>query len=169
MSIAWQAVDDQVQMLARLFLALFVLIGLLPHFQKSFSRWHDYILSLRRPRSPGLAALITELEVAPAEPARMNDIEYILFTRLSQRGAKGVSLAALAKDLHLEGVLVRRALQSLHQRGLVRIMPGLVFGRRFSLSEEGLSLAIAEGFTPRLSRPVPNAASWSAYRPESPQ
>jgi DNA-binding MarR family transcriptional regulator len=152
MSIAWQAVDDEIQLLARIFLAIFVLIGLIPFFQKSFSRWHDYIISLRRPRAPGLVASIYEPEAAASEPSRMNDIEYIVFRRLSQAGGRGVSLSYLAKSLHMESLLIRRALQSLHERGLVRITPGLVIGRRFSLSREGYALALAEGLTPKLVR-----------------
>lgn len=151
MCIAWQAADDEIQTLARIFLAIFVLIGLIPFFQKSFSRWQSYIISLRRPRSPGLALSITELEAPSADPSRMNDIEYIVFMRLSQAGARGVSLKSLAEDLHMESLLIRKALQSLHQRRLVRITTGFVIGSRFSLSREGLALAVAEGFTPKLS------------------
>jgi hypothetical protein len=150
MSIAWQAVDDEIQMLARIFLLIFVLIGLIPFFQKSFSRWHDYIISLRRPRSPGLAASMTEPEAASAEPSRMSELEYIVFRQLSQAGARGVSLASVAQGLHMDSLLIRKALQSLHEKGLVRVTPTLVLGRRFSLSREGLILAVAEGLTPKL-------------------
>jgi hypothetical protein len=152
MSIFWQAVDDEVQMLARIFLAIFVLIGLIPFFQKSFARWHDYIITLRRPQSPGLAASITQVAAAPAEPLHMNGIEYLVFVRLSQAGARGASPSSLTGDLHMESLVIRKALQSLHEKGLVRITPGVVIGRRFSLSQEGLALAVAEGLTLKLSR-----------------
>jgi hypothetical protein len=151
MSIVWQ-VDDEIQLLARIFLAIFVLVGLMPFFRKSFARWHDYLISLRRPSSPGLAASISELDAAPAEPAGMSDIEYIVFTRLSQGGVKGASLAVLAEDLHMESLLIQKALQSLQKRGLVRVAPGLVIGRRYSLSREGLQWAIAEGYMPKISQ-----------------
>ncbi len=151
MGIFWEAVDDEIQFFSRIFLAIFVLIALIPFIQKSFTRLHDFILSLRRLRAPGIAASMTEPDSASAEPRRMGEVEYLVFRRLAQTPPRGAPVRALAAALHLDPALVRRSLEILHRKGLVRVVPGLVLGRRFSLSGQGWSMAMAEGLAPKLS------------------
>lgn len=142
----WQDVDE-VQTWSRIFLAIFVLVGLIPFFRRSHSRLHDFLSARRRLRTPTLAALTAEPEVVPSDPLHLNDIEYIVFTHLSQVGAKGASLRAMAQSLHMESLLVAKALQSLYKRGFVTIAPGIAIVRRFSLSKKGEALALEKGLT----------------------
>jgi DNA-binding MarR family transcriptional regulator len=140
----WQEIDE-VQTWSRIFLAIFVLVGLIPFFRRTCSRLLDYLNARRRLRTPSLAALIAELEVAPAGPSHLNDIEYIVFAHLAQAGKKGASLRAMAQTLHMESSLIAKALQSLYQRGYLALSPGIAIVRRFALSKKGEALALEKG------------------------
>jgi DNA-binding MarR family transcriptional regulator len=147
----WQDIDE-VQTWSRIFLAIFVLLGLIPFFRRSYSRLLDYLNARRRLRTPSLAALTAELEVAPADPSHLNDIEYIVFAHLAQAGKKGASLRAMAQSLHMESSLIAKALQSLYQRGYVAIVPGFTLVRRFALSQKGEALALEKGLASPMRR-----------------
>ena len=148
MGLVWDAVDDEIQLFARIFLAIFVLIGLIPFFQKNLSRLQAYILSKRRTRTPGLAA---SLSASVAGSSRISEIEYLVFRQLSHAGARGMSPRSLARRLHMETLLVRKVLQSLKDRELVCPAPGFAVGNRYSLSRDGRALAVLEGLAPRVS------------------
>jgi DNA-binding MarR family transcriptional regulator len=149
----WYDLDD-IQKLSRFFLAIFVLIGLIPFFQKSFSRLFDYLSFLRRFRTPIIAPVVTIQDSAPTDPSHMNDMEYIVFTYLAQADAKGVPLPSMANALHMDTKLVVKSLQTLNKKGLVAIRPGIGLIKRFTLSKRGRALALEKGLSPTLSTPA---------------
>lgn len=151
MGLAWDAAYDEIQLFARIFLAIFVLIGLIPFFQKNLSRLQEYLLSKRRSRTPGMAASLSQPLNASAGPSRITEIEYLVFRQLSHAGSKGLSPRAIARHLHMETLLIRKALHSLQDRELVRPAPGFSVGKRFSLSRQGWALAALEGLAPKLT------------------
>ncbi|KIH77088.1 hypothetical protein SAMN05660860_00409 [Geoalkalibacter ferrihydriticus] len=142
---------EEIQTLSRIFLAVFVLIGLFPFFKKSLGRFFDDLNSLRRFRTPIIAPVATEPDAAAKDPSRLNDMEHLVFTHLAQTGAKGESLPAMAQSLHMESRLIAQTLKSLNQKGLVAIAPGFGIIKRLTLSKKGRALALEKGVVPRLS------------------
>ncbi|MDO3379144.1 hypothetical protein [Geoalkalibacter halelectricus] len=142
---------EEIQTLSRIFLAVFVLIGLIPFFRKNFLRLFDYLNTLRRLRAPSIAPLVTQFEELNSDPSQLGDLEYIVFTHLAQTGPKGVSLAAMSETLHMDTRLVAEALKALNKRGLVALTPGFGLIKRFALSKKGRALALEKGQSPMLS------------------
>lgn len=142
---------DEVQKLSRFFLAIFVLIGLIPFFSKSFERLTHYLSALRRFRTPIIAPLNIDAQTAFLDPSQLSDMEHLLFTHLAQAGSKGVSLPALAQGLHMEIGLIVKTLQGLNKKGLVAIASGFAIIKRFTLSKKGRALALEKGLNPIVS------------------
>lgn len=146
----WQDMDE-VQTLSRIFLAIFVLIGLVPFFKRSFRRLYDTLKSLGPWRKTIIVPVLGEMEPGAADPSKLSDLEYLVFLHLAQSGAKGLSLPTLAQGLHMEFQSIAEALRSLNQRGLVAIAPGFALIKRFSLSRKGRTLALEKGVSVRMS------------------
>ncbi len=147
--------NDDLHVLVRLFLAAFVLLGLLPHFNKRLSKVLDYFSQLSRPDKPGTEVAPMEPEHSSAVSSTMTDIEYFVFARLAQGGKKGMTPAAVAKSLHMDRQLIRKALRSLRRKGFLQVAPDWKMAQRVTLSKQGQTLAIAEGLIPKLThRPL---------------
>jgi len=136
---------DEVQYYARLFLALFVLIGIAPFLRKRINGFIDYLVSLRRPPAQGSSEYIYNLESSISDVSRLDGIDYIVFLQLAHAGDQGVTIKNLKQKLHLEPLLLTRVLLSLSKRELVKVTRRSRFNRRFFLSEKGKAYAVANG------------------------
>jgi hypothetical protein len=143
--------SDDLHILVRLFLAAFVVLGLLPPFKKRLSKILDYLTHLGRPEMPGMDGEAAVQERFSAESSPMSDIEYFVFTRLAQGGKKGMTPAAVAKSLHMDRQLIRKALRSLRRKGFIHFAPDWKMAQRVTLSKQGQALAMAEGLIPKLT------------------
>ncbi len=134
------------------FLLLFSLIGLYPAWQRMADRIRQWLkprdtaqqnagLSLKRP-----ASIAAKGDVA----RHLDSYEVMILRRLARAGAKGLSRKQLEAELYLGAGNVKRALQSLHDRGLIGVRVTQLFGLRFSLSEKGLAYAVGQDFIPPL-------------------
>lgn len=144
---------DEVQKLSRIFLAIFVLIGLIPFFRKSFERFAHYLSVLRRFRTQIIVPLNGDAHNAFMDPSQLSDMEYLVFTYLAQAGRKGLSLPALAQALHMDMSLIAKTLRALNTKGLVAITSGFAVLKRFTLSKKGRALALEKGLAPGVSAP----------------
>lgn len=144
---------DEVQKLSRIFLAIFVLIGHIPFFRKSFERFAHYLSVLRRFRTPVIVPLNVTAQSAFMDPSQLSDMEHLVFTHLAQASSKGMSLPALVQTLHMDMGLMVKTLQTLNKKGLVAIVSGFAIIKRFTLSKKGRALALEKGLTPRVSSP----------------
>jgi len=142
---------DDLHILVRIFLTAFVVLGLLPHLKKRFSKVLDYLSNLGRPDMPGMGEEVPAQERFSATSSPMTDIEYFVFTRLAQGGKKGMTPAAVAKSLHMDRQLIRTALRSLRRKGFIHFAPDWKMAQRVMLSKQGQSLAMAEGLIPKLT------------------
>lgn len=136
---------SEIQYYARLFLALFVLIGISPLLRKRISGFIDYLVSLRRPSSQGSSEYVYNLESSISDVSRLEGIDYIVFFQLAQVGDRGATVRSLKRQLHLESMLLIRVLLSLNKKELVRVNRQSRFSRRFYLSEKGKDYAVVKG------------------------
>ena len=136
---------NEVQWLARLFLALFVLIGVAPFLLKRITGYMDYLASLKRPPAQGSSEYVYNLETSLAESSRLEGVDYIVLVALAHAGAAGITLKNLQKKLHMERMLLIKVLLSLNKKELVKVKQRSRFNRRFYLSEKGKAYAIAKG------------------------
>lgn len=139
---------EEIQYYARLFLALFVLIGIAPLLRKRITGFIDYLVSLRRPSAQGSSEYIYNLESSISEVSRLEGVDYIVFLQLAQTGDRGATLKSLKQQLHLEPMLLIKVLLALSKRELVRVNRRSRFNRRFYLSEKGKAYAVAKGIIP---------------------
>lgn len=136
---------DEIQQLARLFLALFVLIGVAPFLRKRIIGYLDYLVSLRRPPAQGSSEDVYNLEASQSHDTRLEGVDYMVFVHLAQAGDKGATLRELKRQLHMEQLLLVKVVQSLNKKGLIKVKQRRRFMRRFYLSEKGKDDAVAKG------------------------
>jgi hypothetical protein len=147
--------SDDLPILIRIFLAAFVVLGLLPPLKKRLSKILDYLSHLGQPDMPGIEGANAAQEHFSATSSPMTDIEYFVFTRLAQGGKKGMTPAAVAKSLHMDRQMIRKALLSLRRKGFLHFAPDWKMVQRVMLSKQGQALAMAEGLIPKLThRPL---------------
>lgn len=129
------------------FLLLLLLVGLSPG-------WKKMALRIRELIRPGAGAGSGDGSRGTLLPATggsgLNSYEALVFKRLAQARGKGVSHRQLAAELYLGRVHVKQSLNSLHNRGLLRVAVTRLLGVRFSLSEKGRSYAVTLDLTPHL-------------------
>lgn len=142
----------EIQYYARLFLALFVLIGISPFLRKRISGFIDYLVSLRHPSSQGFYDYVYNLESSISDVSRLEGMDYIVFFQLAQAGDRGATVRSLKRQLHLEPMLLIRVLLSLNKRELVRVNRQSRFSRRFYLSEKGKAYAVVKGIICRIDQ-----------------
>lgn len=143
--------SDDLDALVRIFLATFVVLGLLPHFYKRLSKIVDYFSRLNRPDMSGMDESLSVQENSLTASSPLTDIEHLVFTRLAQGSRKGMTPAAVAKSLYMDRSLIRKALHSLRQKGLIHIVPDWKMVPRVRLSERGRALAMQNGLIPKLT------------------
>ena len=136
---------DEIQQLARLFLAIFVLIGAAPFLRKRIIGFIDYLVSMRRPRAQGSSEHVYNLEVAGQQDTCLEGIDYMVFVQLAQAGGGGASLRDLTRKLHMESMLLTTVLQSLNKKGLIGIKQHWRFFQRYCLSKKGVDYAREQG------------------------
>ena len=136
---------SDIQFLARLFLALFVLIGVAPYLLKRIIGLLDYLASLQHTPALGSSEYVYNLEATMAEAARLEGVDYIVLVELAQAGDGGETLRNLHRRLHMERMLLIKVLLSLNKKDLVRVRQKTRFRRRFYLSEKGKTYAAAKG------------------------
>jgi hypothetical protein len=136
---------NEIQWLARLFLALFVLIGVAPFLLKRITGFIDYLASLKRPPAQGSSEYVYNLETSMSESSRLEGVDYIVLVHLAHLGTAGTTLKSLQKQLHMERMLLIKVLLSLNKKELVQVRQWSRFHRRFYLSEKGKAYAVAKG------------------------
>lgn len=136
---------NEIQWLARLFLALFVLIGVAPFLLKRIVGFIDALASLRRPPAQGSSEYVYHLETAISESSRLEGVDYIVLVHLAQAGDAGETIRSLKKQLHMERMLLIKVLLSLNKKELVKVKQYSRFIRRFYLSDKGKAYAVAKG------------------------
>ncbi len=136
---------DEIRQLARLFLAIFVLIGVAPFLRKRIIGYIDYLMSLRRSSAQGSSEYVYSLEVAGQHNTRLEGVDYMVFVQLAQAGERGVSLRELKQQLHMESMLLTAVLQSLNKKGLIGVKQRWRFLQRYLLSRKGVGYAREQG------------------------
>jgi DNA-binding MarR family transcriptional regulator len=136
---------NDIQFLARLFLALFVLIGVAPYLLKRIIGFLDYLVSLQHTPALGSSEYVYNLEASMPESARLEGVDYIVLVQLAQAGDGGETLRNLQRKLHMEQMLLINVLLSLNKKQLVRVRQQTRFRRRFYLSEKGKAYAATKG------------------------
>lgn len=136
---------NEIQWMARLFLALFVLIGVAPFLLKRIIGFIDYLASLKHPPAQGSSEYVYNLEAALSESSRLEGVDYIVLIHLAHAGVAGTTLKGLQKQLHMERMLLIKVLLSLNKKELVQVRQWSRFHRRFYLSEKGKAYAVAKG------------------------
>lgn len=150
----WQSSED-FPFWVQLFLLAFVLIALIPFFQKIIYRIEHYIKELSGSGQAERPSIETGSEIKPAEfsgSAQLNEYEYIVFRRVAMAGSKGLSLKAIARGLHMSRQRIGRVLKSLIDKGLVASSRGILFGHRYVLTRKGHDYALQQGFIVQLRK-----------------
>ena len=136
---------DEIQQLARLFLAIFVLIGVAPFLRKRIIGYIDYLISLRRSPVQGSTEYVYHLEVSPSLDASLDGVDYMVFIQFAQAGDKGTTLKQLKSQLHMDRFLLIKVLQSLSKKSLIGTRSHGRFFRRLYLTDKGKAYARAKG------------------------
>lgn len=136
---------NEIQWLVRLFLAIFVLIGVAPFLLKRIIGFIDYLAALKHPPALGSSEYVYNLESSKAESSRLEGVDYIVLVHLAHLGDVGTTLISLQKKLHMERMLLIKVLLSLNKKEMVKVKQWSRFNRRFYLSEKGKAYAIAKG------------------------
>ncbi|MFO7578133.1 MAG: hypothetical protein R6W66_10445 [Pelovirga sp.] len=144
MDIGLSEIND-IQFLARLFLALFVLIGVAPYLRKRIIALLDYLVSLQHTPALGSSEYLYNLEASMVDSSRLEGVDYIVLVQLAQAGDEGETLRNLQRRLHMEQMLLIKVLRSLNKKELIRVKQQTRFRRRFYLSEKGKTYAAAKG------------------------
>lgn len=138
------------------FLVAFVLIGLSPAFQRAFPKILEMFRLLGAPRGGGGAGPGGGLD-EPLEgwhgAGPLNDFEILVFRRIAQAGGKGMTPKSLVDTLHMDPVIIKKTLGTLHAKGLVRFRKAYLLGKVFYLTGEGLDYAVEQGVLPHLRLP----------------
>lgn len=130
------------------FLAMFVMMGLMPLFDKLVIRISKYLKTrgqpdvLERARVKGASE---ELYGEPEKALELYDFEIILLRDLAQAGWKGLSLKHITAELHLEPLFTEQTLTSLQNSGLVLSLDIVLFGKRFFLTRKGREYSKRQG------------------------
>lgn len=136
-----------------IFLALFVIIGIYPSFKRGASRIRSYIHQQEKQSWTGVEVLKNAQQssfTTPQQLLRLNDFEIFVLRRLAQAGGKGLTRRQLQDDLHFDPVIIRDALASLSDQGLVQAEFLSLFRIRFGLSVRGREFAVEQGYLPSL-------------------
>ncbi|HKL48475.1 MAG TPA: MarR family transcriptional regulator [Desulfuromonadales bacterium] len=144
----WQN-SEEFSIWVQLFLLAFMIVALIPFFQKTISRIQYYIKKLSGRDQPERVSIETGSEIKPAEfsrSAQLGEYEYIVFRKIALAGNKGLSLKAIARGLHMSRQRIAKVLKSLVDKGLVGSARGLLFGRRYVLTRKGHNYALEQGF-----------------------
>lgn len=136
---------NEIQWLARLFLAFFILIGVTPFLVKRIIGFIDYLASLKSPPALGSSEYVYNLETTITESSRLEGVDYIVLVHLAHVAAAGTTLKSLQVKLHMERMLLIKVLLSLNKKELVKVKQWSRFHRRFYLSEKGKAYAVAKG------------------------
>ena len=136
-----------------IFLLLFVVIGIYPAFQRGARHLRRFIRERQRQVWSQIEVLSnaqpTSFET-PQQAVTLNDFEIFVLRRLAQARGKGLTRLQINADLHFDPVIVKSALASLIERGLVQIALPFLFRLRYGLTSRGEAFAIEQGYLPKL-------------------
>ncbi len=134
------------------FLAVFVVIGLYPAWQRLADRLRKRLKDLGETIDVLAGNAESATQASPAAAAtttrHLNDFELLVLWQLSQGDNKGLSRKQINGKLHLVPSVLNKTLQSLGSRGLVSVAITSWFGIRYFLSEKGRNYSIERGFIP---------------------
>ena len=131
-----------------IFLALFVLLGIYPAWQRTAAIIRKFLAANSKPESTNSDSYSpesTELFAEQPPTLQLDTLESIVFHYLVQNDGKSLSRKQINADLHLQPLLLKTTLESLLHRGLLKITTGTLPIIRFQLSEKGRSYAQQTG------------------------
>ena len=135
------SLDDLPQsILFLIFLALFVLLGIYPAWQRTAAIIRKILAAYNKSASSNndsYANEPTEIFDEQQPTLQLDTLESIVFQRLVQSDGKSLSRKQINADLHLQPLMLKTALESLLRRGLLRITMTALPIIRFQLTEKG--------------------------------
>jgi len=136
-----------------IFLLLFVLIGVYPTWKKTAALLRRALQKNEQAADSDILTTSSEQAGFHADQhhaAQLNDFETFILHRLAQNSSKALSRRQINAELHLEPQMLKPALESLLQRGLLRMSIGFIGGTRYYLTASGYNYAIDQGFIPNI-------------------
>jgi len=138
-----------------IFVAVFVLIGLIPFFQEISAALRKFLATAEeggKGREDVLRGEGVDSAREGGESAPIYGLEVMALRGLARAGRKGISFKAMAADLNLSPATVKKTLESLGTKRLARYVRPFPFGRHYYLSGRGRDYAAVLGFFPRRLR-----------------
>lgn len=132
-----------------IFLLLFVLIGVYPTWKKTAALLRNALRKAETQTDSDILQVTSDQASSHTDQhdaAQLNDFEIFILRRLAQDNDKALSRRQINAELHLEPQMLRPALTSLLQRGLIRLSIGFIGGIRYYLTAAGYNYAIDQGF-----------------------
>ena len=131
-----------------MFLALFVLLGIYPAWQKTARLIRKAIATSKQP--PATAAdfpvIVPTEGTAEQQPVlQLDTLESLVFLRLVLHNGKSLSRKQINATLHLEPALLKTTLEALLHRGLLKITMTALPIIRFQLTERGRAYGLQTG------------------------
>ena len=123
-----------------IFLALFVLLGIYPAWQRTAALIRKYLADSNKSAATNIDSYSTEpAEIIAVQQSslQLDTLESLVFQRLIQNDNKSLSRKQINADLHLEPALLKNTLESLLQKGLLRVTLTTLLTPRFQLTEKG--------------------------------
>ncbi|MEJ2492131.1 MAG: hypothetical protein P8Y84_11035 [Desulfuromonadales bacterium] len=134
-----------------LFLAIFVLLGLLPAIRRTTAKWRQLMVDQKTRQqimpttSQQVLAKVHEVE---QERLRLNDYEQLILRSVGRSGGRLVRLSKVVREMQFDKDVIRQAMTSLYRKGMIRILPTFLFGPFLSLTGKGRKYAVAHGLMP---------------------
>lgn len=140
--------DAALSDLVTLFLVVFVLIGLHPALKRTASKLKRMLddAADRQKLTPGITNLHMSIFNGSSSMRTMNDYEIFVMRRLAQARGKSLSRRQINETLLFGDAVLDKAMQSLMDRGMMRISISRFPGMRFGLTEAGRRYALEQGY-----------------------
>ena len=145
------ALEIPLQIMFVFFLAIFVLLGLLPAIRRTTTKWRQLMVDqkTRQQIMPTTSQqVLTKVHEVEQERLRLNDYEQLILRSVGRSGGRLVRLSKVVREMQFDKDVIRQAMTSLYRKGMIRILPTFLFGTLLSLTGKGRKYAVAHGLMP---------------------
>ncbi|MBW2452686.1 MAG: hypothetical protein JRF07_10080 [Deltaproteobacteria bacterium] len=144
-------IDIAMPVMFVLFLSAFLIVGLIPRFERTYKRLRHYFHNRRRSKSNIPNTTTGSLRDSAAFEEEMPSLDYyetVVIKLLADPKHRRISSDIIVAELGLDAEALERVLAQLNNVGLICFVQSPLLIKKYYLSEKGLAYAITQGLVP---------------------